>query len=532
MDPEGSSASSVSESLYSGMVALAADALISTDETGRITSFNRGAEKIFGRAAEEVLGQPLDLLLPERFVAPHREHLRAFAAGQVPVRLASADRPRIVGRRRNGEEFPAEASISRQVVEGKCVLTVALRDVTDQRDLQRSQRFLLEVGTLLGESLDLEATLQRTAELAVSGIADGCVIWLKSGERELRPAAAHHVAPEKRALLAQLTPIHPTGEEGSLRVVRTGEPRFLPELGEEHLRLLAGDEDHLRLLRACDLRSYLSVPLARGGVTFGTISLFSGPTARRLNERDLALAQDFARRASLALENARLYAEAQRATRARDEVLGVVAHDLRNMLASITLAGQLLVRASPDSPPARTVLRVTQRMRRLVDDLLDLGQIEAHALRLARRAEPAGALLAAARAAALELGTDHEIRAEVPGALPSVWADADRVLQVFSNLVGNALKFTPVGGRVTLGACAEEGRVCFWVEDTGPGVPEQDRPRVFDRFWQGAPRDTRGAGLGLTICRGIVEAHGGQIELEPTSTRGARFSFTLPTAPS
>ncbi len=519
---------SASEAMYRGMAALAADALISTDEMQRITAFNPGAERIFGYSAAEALGQPLDLLLPARFVASHRERVHAFAAGQGPMRLGGK-RPRIVGRRKDGEEFPAEASISRLVLGGGTLLTVALRDISDQVEEERVQRLLAQAGELLAESLDQAGTLRRIAELAVPGIAEGCVIWLRSGERELRPAASWHVDPEKRALLSQLTPIHPSGEEGSLRVVTTGAPRLLPELSPEHLQALAGDDEHLRLLRAFDLRSWLSVPLGRGGVSFGAISLFSGPSGRRLTPRDLALAEALARPASMSLENARLYAEAQRATRARDEVLGVVAHDLRNLLASISLSAQVLLRTYPDTRPARTVLRVAQRMGRLVDDLLDLTKIEAGTLRLDRSARPASTLLGAAAEAALPLATQHEIRADAPESLPSVWADGDRILQVFANLVGNALKFTPAGGIVTLGARAEPARVRFWVEDTGPGIPEEHRPHIFERFWQGAP-EGRGAGLGLTICRGIVLAHGGRMELEHAGPPGARFSFTLPTA--
>jgi len=238
-----SSEAGASEAMYRGMAALAADALISADEMQRITAFNPGAERIFGYATAEALGQPLDLLLPARFVALHREHVRAFAAGQLPLRLGE-QRPRIAGRRKDGEEFPAEASISRLVVGGRCVLTVALRDLSDQVEEERVQRLLAQAGELLAESLDQAGTLRRIAELAVPGIAEGCIIWLRSGERELRPAVSWHVDPEKRALLQQITPIRPSGAEGSLRVVTTGAPRLLPELSQEHLQALAGDDEH------------------------------------------------------------------------------------------------------------------------------------------------------------------------------------------------------------------------------------------------------------------------------------------------
>ena len=120
---------------------------------------------------------------------------------------------------------------------------------------------------------------------------------------------------------------------------------------------------------------------------------------------------------------------------------------------------------------------------------------------------------------------------EVPGALPPVLADRDRLLQVFSNLLGNALKFTPAGGEIRVGARVEDEQVLFYVRDTGPGIPTELLAHIFDRFWQANRTDRRGAGLGLSIARGIVEAHGGRLQVESEPGRGSTFSFTVPAVP-
>ncbi len=166
----------------------------------------------------------------------------------------------------------------------------------------------------------------------------------------------------------------------------------------------------------------------------------------------------------------------------------------------------------------------------LIAEILDVSKLEAGKLVLQRQPADLAALVAdlVERLTPVAGQKGVTLTARAPARRQPIVADPERLDQVLMNLVGNALKFTPAGGIVTLGARAEPSRVRFWVEDTGPGIPEAHRPHIFERFWQGAP-EGRGAGLGLTICRGIVEAHGGQMELERPGPRGSRFSFTLPT---
>ena len=228
-------------------------------------------------------------------------------------------------------------------------------------------------------------------------------------------------------------------------------------------------------------------------------------------------------------------ATAEAAARARDEVLGVVSHDLRNPLSTIGMCAEVLVERPPEDPGERRELLATVQqavgwMQHIIRDLLDVTSIEAGRLAVQREAQPAGDLLLAAfellEPQAEARGLRLMLRADA--ALPAVDADRARVLQVLLNLGGNALKFTPDGGRVTLGARRAGAFVAFAVADTGRGIPAEHLPHVFDRFWQARQGERGGAGLGLAIARGIVEAHGGTIVVESEVGRGTTFTFTIP----
>jgi signal transduction histidine kinase len=179
------------------------------------------------------------------------------------------------------------------------------------------------------------------------------------------------------------------------------------------------------------------------------------------------------------------------------------------------------------------ISRSVERANRRIQDLLDVTRIEAGALSIARHAVAADRIAREALASLEVLASvaSVELRLDLDAVLPEIWADDDRLLQVFENLIGHAIKFTPVGGRVTIGAQSRAGEVLFSIADTGAGIPAESLPRVFDRFWQAKRAERRGAGLGLPICKGLVEAHGGRIWVESAPGRGSTFCFTIPTAP-
>lgn len=529
----------LSEAKSSGIVSISADAIISIDEDQRITMFNDGAEKIFGYSKEEAVGAPLDILIPERFQAIHREHVERFAAGREVARRMGERGAEIVGLRKSGEEFPADAAISKLEASGKRILTVALRDVTAQRRIENEQKFLAEVGSVLASTLDYEETAKSVAKVLIGELADFCIVESEEERGQVHRLVVAHRDPGKATEARNLQEIQLDRRRpypGS-SVFETKQPLLIEEVTPEYLESIAQSEEHRQALRALSPKSLMAVPLLARGWVVGSMVLIRTTAARPYRQADLLLVERVALRAALAVENARLYQTAQRAVQARDDVLGVVAHDLRTPLGTILMQASLLRRRGVEperrSPkPAETIERAANRMDRLIQDLLDVTRMEAGRLSVEQCRVSADKVVSDCMDAQQPLAsqTSLELLLDVQPALPEVWADRDRLVQVFENLIGNAIKFTEPGGRITVGAAPRDGDVLFWVADTGPGIAAEDLPHLFDRFWQARRAGRRGAGLGLPIVKGLVEAHGGRIWVESPPGRGSTFFFTIPAA--
>ncbi len=529
-----------SEAKFAGIVSISPDAIISIDENQRITIFNHGAERIFGYSRSEALGLPLDLLLPIRLRAGHRRDVEGFSVGSTTARQMGERKATIVGLRKNGEEFPAEAAISKLEVEGKKVLTVALRDITERRRSDLEQAVLAEAGAVLASSLNYKQTITTIARLIVPRVTDLCAVDIMEGSEPVRltltPADPAKVPLCERLAALPLSRRHML----SWSAYETKQTVLLSELGPEQWEATAQNLEHLQLLREIAPRSAVVAPMFSPRGVFGALVLASSRPGR-FQSRDVGFANELARRAGLAIENARLYEAAQHATRARDEVLGIVAHDVRNPLSTIRLATDVLehqLRVAGSGKGAtksvEAIRRAVERADRLIEDLLDTTRIEAGALSIAAEALSPREVLEDALEAQRPLASSAslELRLEVGRDLSPIWADRGRILQVLANLVGNAIKFTPAGGHITLAAEPRPGEWLFSVADTGPGISAENLRHLFDRFWQAKRADRQGAGLGLPICKGIVEAHGGRIWAESVENRGTTCYFTVPAAPA
>jgi PAS domain S-box-containing protein len=521
----------LSEAKFSGIVSISADAIISVDEFGRIVLFNEGAEKIFGCESAEVIGASLDTFTPQRFRASVHASIEKFAKGpDTSRRMGTA-----YGLRCNGEEFPADAAISKLSIGGKCILTVTLRDMTEQKRAESEQRLLAEVGSLLATTLDFEDTLTNIARLVVRELADLCIIdMIEDGDRlrRMRVACRDDANPELPEVLMQMPQDRPRLAGASRDVTQS---RLIENVTPSVLRSWSFSEDHLKALEKIAPKSAITVPLMVHGKILGALLMASSDPARRYGPAAVRMAEAIAQRAALSLENARLYRAAKRASQIRDDILGIVAHDLRNPLQLITIFGTKLRRRGPDSVRdiGVEIAFAAARMNRLIQDLLDVTRMEGGHLSVKPGRLRPTAIISALLETELPLAASAslDLRVEAPPDLPDIWADQDRLLQVFENLVGNAIKFTEPGGRITLGAEPRADEVVFSVADTGPGIARGDLPHIFDRFWQASNVARRGAGLGLPIVKGIVEAHGGRVWVESTPGQGSTFYFAIPRAP-
>ena len=520
-----------------GILSISADAIISIDEAQRVTLFNQGAEKAFGYSKEEVLGRPVELLMPERFRAPHAEQVRQFGHGPIAARRMG-ERRAVPARRKNGEEFPTDAAISKIEVGGRMVYTAVMRDITERERLENDQRFLINAGKILGTSLEYEKVLTDVAELAVGTLADCCIVDILEEDgraRRLRVAVADPARKEMAEALRGYPHAGSHQPTFAKEALETGAPKLVAEVPAGLVESIAESSEHLRLLRELAPRSYMAIPLVARDMRFGAVVFIS--SSRRYTPHDLHLANDLGVRSALAIQNARLLAAAHQATRARDAMLGIVAHDLRNPLNAIGMSAQLLGRklrkgVGPEEAEKsiETIRHATVRANRLIADLLDVTRSEAGTLSVDLKPWSPAALISAAVEGLRPLLAAHRLELEIPTGLPAVRADRDRIVQVFSNLVGNAIKFTPPGGRIAVGAGPAEAAVAFYVADSGQGIPAEHQQRLFERFWQANQNDRRGTGLGLPIAKGIVEAHGGKLWVKSAPGAGSTFFFTLPFA--
>jgi|RhiMethySRZTD1v2_1073278.scaffolds.fasta_scaffold01619_12 PAS domain S-box-containing protein len=379
-------------------------------------------------------------------------------------------------------------------------------------------------------SLDPDEALRQLAARVVPAFADYCVTYA-ADERGIRPLGCAHRDPAKRPFveaLAHSLPVSIDDQAGPGMVIRHGEPCLVPVFSFAAPGPLSPGDVRVGL----EPRSIMTVPLKARGRTLGAITLVAtSDSARRFDEGDLSMAVELANRAALFVDNARLYTDARTAIRSRDEMVAFVSHDLRDPLQSISAATaslRLEPQSDDNSESIESIARASTQMHRLVQDLLDVSLLEAGRLPINR--EPVELLdlmlelqkMVVPQLKASGAGLDTRLAPD----LPVVSVDRHRILAVLLNLVGNALKFGAAGGVVTVGAERTEGAVRLWVEDTGSGISPEQIDRVFDRFWRAT--SSGGAGLGLAVAKGIVEAHGGRIGVTSQIGVGSTFFFTLP----
>lgn len=441
---------------------------------------------------------------------------------------------------RDGRELPvSQVLLAQKDEQGRLTsLSTVMRDISQQRHAENLQQFLSESSRTLASSLDYEATLKSVAEVAVPKLADFCIVSVLEGDA-LRCRAMAHRDPSAERWLKHNCDHGPSPQAvvGVWNVVRNARSEFVPEVTEAWLWAATRDEECFRSIRELRPGACMIVPLVARGRVLGAIWYFASSEGRTFTKAELANAEGLADRAALALDNARLYQDSQQATQQRDQVLGVVSHDLRTPLTAILLAARQLhtkLQAGGSSPSERkkveVIRRSAERATHLIQDLLDVARVRAGQLTISPSAVKTRALLLETLELHRALAEEKSLRLELDcdEALPDLLADHDRIIQVFANLIGNALKFTPPGGRIVLGATRAGSEVCLSVTDSGPGIPPEQQPKLFHPFWQARPGSRSGAGLGLAIARGIVDAHGGRIWVESDGKHGSTFRFSLP----
>jgi len=560
-----------SEARLAGLIDMAADAIISIDGDQRIAIYNRGAEKIFGWSAAEVMGRPLDMLLPERLRGAHARHVRELGRGDATSRRMGERGLEIIGLRKSGEEFPADAAISKIGDGGTSLFTVILRDVTAQQRREREQKMLAEVGTALVATLDLDELLASLVRVVVRNMADCCVMDVVAGDRSLRRMKVAHRDPARWELCERLQRItldlrrdHPLAA-----VLERKRPALIAEVSEGRLESVACGEEHLRALRELAPRSLMILPLLARGQVFGLLTFVSSHPVHRYGPEDLRLAEEVAFRAALAIDNVRLYQDARRhaderleanqqmvsatlraqeltagaeqaKARAeaserklselaefRERFIGILGHDLRNPIGAIQMSISLLARhGNLDPHDQKAVARIASsatRMKRMVSQLLDLTRARLGG------GFPLAPSLTDLREVCRVVTQEFtaSIQLDVRGDVTGSW-DSDRLEEALSNIVGNAIEYAAPGTAVALQVRdGGDEEVVVEISNQGDPIPPDLLPHIFEPFRQTNQHRASPAGhlgLGLYIAFQIAQSHGGTLEAR---SEGGTTTFVM-----
>lgn len=475
------------EAKLAGILDTADEAIISINEHQIIQIFNQGAERIFGYTADEVLGQPLSILIPESYHAIHQHHIATFRGPSNASKRMVGSGGEIWGRRKTGEIFPAEASISRLVTREGLLFTSILQDVTERRRAEQA--------------------LQRNQSL-LQKIIDNS------------PSVIAVMDPNHDHLLVNRSYADLIGKPQDWIVGRSVKEFWPPEIAAtlmEHNRKILSSNRPLQveeiLPHADGPHTYISslFPLqAEQGELYAICSISTDISDRKAIEQ------------------------------LKDEFISVVSHELRTPLTSIHGSLKLLSSGhlGQITPEGQEVLEIaaenTQRLIRLVSDVLDLERIQDHQFKLQKEICDADQILTQATDMLRSLADQQGIALEVCPSPVQLWGMPDLILQTLTNLLSNAIKFSPDHTTIGLQATSRESEVIVQIQDQGRGIPADQLETIFERFQQVDASDSRakgGTGLGLAICRNIIEKHGGRIWVESRLGEGSTFYFTLPKAP-
>jgi PAS domain S-box-containing protein len=521
--------------------------------TGTLEAVNPAFARMHGSTVEEMRGTPL----ADTFAPEEREHLAAH------VRAVNEKGHHVyesIHVRRDGTRFPVLADVTAFRDERGEVLYRAanIQDITERKRAEEAARFLGDATTMLASSLDYGLTLESVARLAVPYVADFCLVHMLEDDGSIHRMIVAHQDPAREAAWRDMQrrfPLDLDTPHTIAKVLRTGRPELFAEISDELWQAVIRDPEEIRMLREFDIKAAMIMPLAARGRTIGALTFISSESARRYGADDFALAGELARRAALAIDNARLYGRAQEANHAKDEFLATLSHELRTPLTPIIgwvhmmSGGQL---APADLTHGLAIIgKNSQSLSHLINDLLDMsailsGKMRIDTLPVSLRSVIGEAIetvrpRAAERNIRLELAPAAAAAASPTAAAPGaedvlVSGDRTRLVQVFWNLLTNAVKFSPAGSRVRV-ACeiAAEGVARVRVEDEGEGITEEFLPYVFDRFRQQDMSTTKahgGLGIGLALVKSFVEAHGGTVVAASAGAgRGSRFTVSLPLAP-
>lgn len=510
----------------------ASDGIIEATLEGRIISVNSAAMEILARSRDDLIGRSFDSLVAEEDLARlYEKSSRLYEPGAIDVSEWKLIR---------GDGRIVDVEISAKMYFGD-IICGFVRDITERKRHEAQLEFLAAITNRLSESMDFHRRIEIAAEMMVPRFADICAISMVEGEEVYFRAVK--ARDESTLSLIQPTRIRESVKvENPIsprRVLRTGEPLLIEDVEKEFYPREGVSEEYIKYVRELSVTSFITLPLVSRGKVVGLFNLAMQNNQRRFTNGDVAFLREVANRCAVAIKNAHLFYQAQAAVHARELVLSIVSHDLKNPLSNIDLAVQILQSTSPitESSLKRATERIQASLRsteRLISDLLDFGKIQSGSLSVRLEPSDVASVVHTAidtfqyRCAQKNLRLEYQLARD----LPPINCDQTRILQVLWNLIGNSIKFTPSGGEIRITAEPQGEFIQFTVADSGKGIDAADLEKVFERFWQSKETREVGHGLGLSIAKGIIVSHGGKMWAESKKEGGTKMHFTVPIAPS
>ena len=468
-----------------GILDNAGEAIISINEQQQIQLFNQGAERIFGYRAKEVMGEKLDILLPDIFRDIHRQHIENFSQANQRSRTMTNRNSNVYGRRKHGEEFPAEASISKLQTQDGLIFTVMLQDITERQQaaakIRRSENQLKLITDSLPILISYVDNQQRYRY-----INQTYQTWFGKSRQELLGLKVEEI------------------------VGRKNYRKILPYIEKALSGEVTNFEIDLALKNSRWLNATYIPDINSEGHVKGFFAMIEDITERKAIEQ------------------------------MKSEFVSVASHEMRTPLTSIhgvlklMATGHLGQFSDRGQEMIQIAVRNTDRLVRLINDVLDLERMESGREIIEKEKATSTDLINQAVNIIQEMAQQHQIMIETESNESTdidLWVDCDRILQTLTNLLSNAIKFSPSGSKVWIKVEKQEKDVLFTIKDQGRGIPQDKLETIFERFQQVDATDSRkkgGTGLGLAICRHIVEQHGGRIWAKSTLGKGSSFFFTLP----
>ncbi|HEY0735609.1 MAG TPA: ATP-binding protein [Herpetosiphonaceae bacterium] len=517
---------SLAQQQTSAILESISDAFYAVDHEWRFTYVNHKAEQLLGQSREQLLGQNIWEVFPAAMMSDaYTHHQRAMTEQEVV-------------------EFEMLSPVLHSWIEGRIYpsaqgVSVYFHDISERKRAEAGLQLLAQASDLLSATLDYETTLVQVAQLAVPALADMCLVSIQEEDGEARRievAVAESIPAEHRELVKRLA------DDGwsrlMARAVRREESILIPDLPRAFREMLEPDSEHRQIARTLNLQSLMVIPLLVREHTVGALVMGYAHDQHAYDQTHLALAADLADRIALAIDNARLYRDAQAAIAARDTFLSMASHELKTPLTALMGYAYLLQHTPREGAAADerarqaadVIARQTQRLNHLIDEMLDLTRIQRGQWDLLL--QPVDILPLIERAVDETQLTSASHRIDWTPAYDELIVNGDEgwLEQVIQNLLNNAVKYSPAGGRIAVAVEVEDHIARVSVADQGIGIPQTAQARLWEPFYRAAnaSKQSRGFGIGLFIVHEIVRRHGGSIAVQSVEHKGSTFTVSLP----